>query len=327
MTEVDRPIMIACAGRSGSTVFYRMLSRHKHTGFLSTYNETLPSQTWLSIFSRLYEKRMVDAIRDHRLFPKPFSPYAFWRQFLPEIARHDKPPRPDDIPDEAIEPIRLTISRVLAYQGKTRFVFRVTGWARMAFFDRIFPDALFIWLNRNPIDVVSSWLRAGWLNVTSGPDSEHWEWGDVPEGLLQVWREMGGGPLLSAAVKTELDLADIRRNVELFPGRCLECRYEDLVRRPLECMKETLDFCDLRWDGDFERVVRSTEIHNGVDKWRRYLSVEEGELLNRFFERCDEQRMSTQGRVGGRCAAGPVRAPVPRRGLGLGCRRPTGGEV
>ena len=82
MIEVRRPIMIVCARRSGSTVYYRMLSRHKDTGFLSTYNQAFPSQTWLSVFSRLYQQPMVGKIRDHRVFPKPFSPYAW---FLSEI--------------------------------------------------------------------------------------------------------------------------------------------------------------------------------------------------------------------------------------------------
>ena len=327
MTDVRRPIMIVCAGRSGSTVYYRMLSRHRDTGFLSTYNEAFPSQTWLSVLSRLYEQPMLGPIRDHRVFPKPFSPYTFWQQFLPDIARHDRPPGPDEIPDDAMNAARRTISRVLAYQGKTRFVFKVTGWARMALFDKIFPDIRFIWLSRNPIDVVSSWLRVGRLNVTSAPDSEDWEWGDVPGRLLQTWREMGGGPLLSAAVKTELDLADIRRNMKLFPGRCLECRYEDLVRRPLECMRETLAFCDLQWDDDFESIVRTTELHHNVDKWRKYLSVEDGDLVKEFFSRCDGRRRSGQARVTGPCAPVPTRPPVPRHVVGLDCRKPTGIEV
>ena len=280
-----------------------------------------------TVFSRLYQQPMVGKIRDHRVFPKPFSPYAFWQQFIPDIARHDTPPHPDRIPAEAIDAARRAISSVLAYQGKTRFVFKVTGWARQTLFDRIFPDPRFIWLSRNPIDVVSSWLQAGWLNVTTDPDSKDWEWGDVPERLLRTWRDMGGGPLLSAAVKTELDLTDIRRSVELFPGRCLECRYEDLVKRPLECMRETLEFCDLQWDDDFERTVRSTALHNNVDKWRKYLSAEDGDRLSQFFNRCDGPRRSRQARAKGPRVSAPVCASVPRRVSGLGSRGPTGEEM
>ena len=41
----------------------------------------------------------------------------------------------------------------------------------MAYFDRIYPDARFVFLQRDPRSVVSSWIKAGWLDVTSAPDT------------------------------------------------------------------------------------------------------------------------------------------------------------
>ena len=164
---------------------------------------------------------------------------------------------------------------------------KFTGWARMAYFNRIFPDALFIYLKRDPLDVVSSWMQAGWLNVASAIDDETWEWGDVPEAYRQIWKELGGGRLLSAAVKTQLDRDDLRRNVAQFPGRCYELQYEDLIVKPHKYVRDTLDFCELDWYDAFNDVISTTTIHNYNQKWKQYMSEKEGERVQEFFRQAD----------------------------------------
>ena len=282
-TRVHKPIIISCAGRSGSTLFYRLLARHPDVAWLSTWNHKFPTQTWLAIFSRLYRHQSVARLRDSYWFPKPFSAYRFWKRFLPDIARHDRPLFAEDVADEAVEPLRREVSRLLRYQGRERFITKVTGWARMAYFNRIFPDARFIYLRRDPVAIMSSWVKAGWLNVTAEIDSEGWEWGTVPHSYKIIWKDLGGGPLLSAAVKTQLDIDDLQRNTAQFAGRCLELDYEDLVRDPLTTMRRTLDFCELEWDPSFRGAVRSTIVYDYSNKWKQHLTPSDGERVRRFF--------------------------------------------
>jgi hypothetical protein len=290
MTQIDRPILIVGTGRSGSTVFHRVLARHRDVGFLSTLNQSFPSWTWLSVFSRLYPLHTFAKIRDHRLFPKPFSPYRFWEQYLPGITRHDRPLVPEDVPEVSIEPLRRTIGKILRLQGKTRFVAKITGWSRMAYFHRVFPEMRFIYLKRQPRDVVSSWIQAGWLNVSVPVDGDSWEWGDVPEEYIAIWRDMGRHPILSAAIKTQLDIDDIRRNMALFPGRCFELDYEAFVSDPFGQLRATLAFAELDWSADFERSIRETAIRDCTDKWKQFMSQEEGDLLAAFFERVQDAK-------------------------------------
>lgn len=285
MVSLDKPIFIVCAGRSGSTMLYRILGRHKDLGWLSTYNQKWPAQLYLSVLSRLYGRRAFDRIRNHYYFPKPFSAYRFWQRYLPGIDRHDSPLTANDVPQEAIEPLRRDIARVLRYQNKRRFLTKVTGWARIGYFDRIFPEAVFIYLRRDPMSIVDSWIRAGWLNVTADIDSPEWEWGQVPEAYRAIWRQMGGGPLLSAAIKIQLDVDDLKRNVAQFPTRCHEVAYEDLVTNPHRCLRDILAFCDLEWTDEFERLITPSEVRNYSDRWRQQLSEDEGKLLHEFFAR------------------------------------------
>ena len=283
--SLKKPIIIVCAGRSGSTMLYRLLGRHKDVGWLSTYNQQLPAHLWVSALSRLYGREAFDPIRNHYAFPKPFSAYRFWHRYLPGIDRHDRPLTAADVPRSAIEPLRRDIAAVLRYQNKTRFLTKVTGWARMAYFDQIFPDAVFIYLRRDPVSIVDSWIRAGWLNVTADIDSPDWEWGPVPEAYQQIWRQLGGGPLLSAAMKIQLDVDDIRRNVAQFPTRSHEVAYEDLVTNPHRALREVLRFCDLEWTDSFESLITPSEVRNYSNRWKEERSVEDGKLLREFFVR------------------------------------------
>ena len=174
---------------------------------------------------------------------------------------------------------------------------KVTGWARMAYFARVFPDIRFLYLKRRPISVVASWLKAGWLNVTGDIDGEGWEWGEVPEAYRCIYRDLGGGGVLSAAVKTQLDLDDLRRNVALFPGRCYEVDYEDLVQDPHRYFRETLEFCELDWDAEFERVIEATGIRNFADRWKKQVPADDAARIQEFFDRVEAERAAVPGRA------------------------------
>ena len=277
--------MIMCAGRSGSTMYYRVIARHREVGFLSSWHQKFPRLTWLAISSRLYGMRPFNRVRHNSWFPKPFAPYAFWDRYVPGIARHDRPLVSEDVPNESIEPLRRAIAQVLKYQGATRFLMKVTGWARMACFDRVFPDMMFVHLRRRPISVVASWLKAGWLNVAGDIDSANWEWGEVPEPYRRIYRDLGGRPVLAAAIKTQLDIDDIRRNIAMFPGRCYELNYEDLVVDPHRYFRETLEFCELAWDDDMTRVIETAGIRNCSDRWKQQIPGEDARVILEFFDR------------------------------------------
>jgi len=286
--NVHKPILIVGTGRCGSTMLHRLLARHEGLGWLSTFNEVFPTQTWLSVFSNLYRLPWLGQGLKHKpYFPKPFEAYKFWEHYLPGFSRRDKPQTADDVPEGAIGPVRRAVERVLRYQGRPRFLVKVTGWSRMAYFDRIFPDMLFIFLNRGYRSVVSSWVQAGWLDVTSPPDSPDWQWGPVPERYYELWKELGASPILSAAVKIRMDLDDIQANMARFPDRCLKVQYEDLITKPRETLGAMLDFIGLPFSPRFERELAHMHFYNPINKWKEHLTEEEGDTILEFFRRAE----------------------------------------
>ncbi|MEJ7803733.1 MAG: sulfotransferase, partial [Candidatus Limnocylindria bacterium] len=68
-SRVEQPLIIVGTGRCGSTMLHRLLARHEQVGCLSTWNETFPSQTWLSASSNLYRSPLPHRLKEWKGFP------------------------------------------------------------------------------------------------------------------------------------------------------------------------------------------------------------------------------------------------------------------
>ena len=283
----QRPLIVVGTGRCGSTFLHRLLAFHGELGWLSTFNETFPRQHWLSAFSRLYSAPLPRGLKEWKAFPKPFEAYRFWETYLPGFSRRESPQAPEEIDAAMIEPVRRATGRVLRYHGRDRLLVKVTGWARMAYFERIYPDAVFAFLQRDPRSVVSSWIKAGWLDVTSAPDTPDWQWGAVPDEYLAAWTDLGGGPQLSTALKIRLDLDDIAANTALLPGRVHELTYEALITEPESTLRELCRFAGLEWTPAFARVVAETEFYDSTKTSRKHLTDAEGARVLEFMQRTE----------------------------------------
>ena len=268
-------------------MLHRLLARHEQVGWLSTWNETFPSQPWLSAASNFYRGPLPDRLKEAKAFPKPFEAYRFWEHYLPGFSRRDRPQTASDVHEPGIDPVRRATARILRSQRRERLLVKVTGWSRVAYFDRIYPDALFVSLRRDPRAVVSSWIKAGWLDTTSPPSSEEWQWGAVEPALLQLWEELGGGPVLSAALKIHLDLADVTANLTTVPGRWREVWYEDVISTPEPVLRELCDFAGLGWTPQFASEVESMGFYDPSGKWRRHLTDADGDRVLDFLRRAD----------------------------------------
>lgn len=132
------------------------------------------------------------------------------------------------------------------------------------FIARALPDAPIILMRRNPMDTCLSNFRQ-----LFAPESAYHAYSFD---LLDIGRYYLRFDRL------------VRRWIELFPGRILELRYEDLVDDQAGTTRRVLDFCGLPWDEAclrFDRAagavptasaaqVRSSMTREYLQRWKRY---------------------------------------------------------
>ncbi len=149
---------------------------------------------------------------------------------------------------------------------------------RIPFFDRLYGDALFVLLWRDPRENLSSimeaWKARRWVTY---PALDGWD-GSWSLLLPPGWRDLKGRPLpqIAAAqweVTNRIALADLRT---LPARRWMSLRYWDLVANPRRAVAAICRFAGLELDAALERrvseplpVSRHTQTPPAQDKWRR----------------------------------------------------------
>jgi Sulfotransferase family len=146
---------------------------------------------------------------------------------------------------------------------------------RVPFLTRVFPEARFIYLYRDPRQVLSSMIEA-WTTGRFRTYPQLPGWTGPAWSLLLVpgWRELGGRPLheivaaqWNAATRLLLD------DLEALPvERCTIVRYDALVADPTAEIRRLYEAIGLDWD-EAEvslRLSKYTVSPPDPDKWRRH---------------------------------------------------------
>jgi uncharacterized protein (TIGR03032 family) len=145
---------------------------------------------------------------------------------------------------------------------------------RVPFLAAAYPDALFIYLYRDPRETISSMLDA-WRSgrFVTYPDLPGWE--GPPWSLLLVpgWRELAGKDLAEVvarqwAIATSQLLDDL---AALPPGRWCVASYDRLVAEPRAEIEHLCQFTGLGWDRALTSPLplsRSTLTSPEPEKWR-----------------------------------------------------------
>jgi hypothetical protein len=200
------PVFVLCMGRSGSTLLRFLLDAHPE--LVCPPETSLPALCGqLSVVWSLIEGAPLAAERDAA------------------------PPR---VPDAAVGGIRRMLDEMtgsyLERRGKRLFCDKSLGSARFAdLLTQIYPGARFLCLYRHPMDVIRSGLDAC-------------PWGLNGYGFDQYIVESPGNSVLALA-RYWLDHATLIHEVEMTqPERCHRIRYEDLVEKPEEIMREVYEF-------------------------------------------------------------------------------------
>ncbi|OOG51322.1 sulfotransferase [Rhodanobacter sp. C01] len=256
----DRPVFIVSSPRSGSTLLFETLARASGLYTIGRESHSLIEGTpGLGASELGYDSNRLDVSA-----ATPTLVEALRRRFLADL--HD---RDGKAPGQ--RPLRM-----LEKTPKNAL--------RIPFLAKVFPEARFIYLHRDPRETLSSmieaWQSGGFRTYPNLPG-----WTGLPWSLLLVpgWRDLIGRPLpeIVAAqwnTTTRILLDDLDA---LPPGRCHVARYDAFLADPAAEVARLCGELGFDWDRPLDSALplsRYTVTEPAPDKWRRH-----EDLINRVL--------------------------------------------
>jgi uncharacterized protein (TIGR03032 family) len=253
-SRFERPIFIIAPPRSGTTLAFETLSRSPSVWTIGGESHRIiegivslrpAAHGWES--NRLSEGDASEQIKE-----------ALCRRFLAEL-RDRNGGRP--APDGAVRLLEKTPKNAL----------------RIPFLNALFPDAVFVYIHREPEESLASMIAA-WESgrFVTYPDLPGWQ-GSLPWSLLLTpgWRKLAGKPLPEVVASqwstaTRVALSDLER---LPPERWCVTGYHALVADPRGEIERICRFAGLAWEDPLDEELplsRHTLTPPDPDKWREH---------------------------------------------------------
>jgi hypothetical protein len=260
----DRPIFIVSAPRAGSTLLFETLARARGAVSIGDESHSLIE----GIPSLAPSTRGFESNRLYASDATPAVALSLRNRFLDQL--HDR----DGHRVDGIRRIRM-----LEKTPKNAL--------RIPFLRAVFPEARFVYLHREPRQVIASMIES-WRSGRFVTYPQLPGWTGAPWSLLLVpgWQDLVGRPLdaivggqWAATMRTLLDDLD-----DVPAGHRLGVDYAALLAEPAVQLRRICDWAELEWDRPLDRSLplsRYTMSAPNDDKWRLHEVEVERQLADR----------------------------------------------
>ena len=276
-TKLTKPIIIVGTGRCGSTVFHRLLAKHPGVMWLSGFCDHYPTRPE-------WNRRAVEAMGNpllRRLLGWKIQPgecYDFWDRHAFGFSEPCRDLVRADVTTRVKKQVRGVMESMLT-ASRHRLLIKITGWPRLGYLNEIFEDAKFIHLVRDGRAVANSLLHVDFWRGWRGPQG--WRAGQLSAEDLAAWESYDRSFVALAAIEWRIQMRAMeaaRRALD--PSQFLEIKYEAFCERPLETVRQVLEFSDLPSPPAFEREIAAAPIRNTNERWRDGLTVAQQRILD-----------------------------------------------
>jgi len=274
--KVQKPIFIVGVGRSGSTVFHRMLCEHPNVAWLSSQCSRHPNRMSSNKFVMkaidypVIGKILIKNLRHGEL-------YDFWEYHCKGFRGPFRDLLPEDVKKNTKEKIQNLMSQTLT-KKRSRLLIKITGWPRIGFLHEIFNDAKFIHILRDGRAVTNSMINVKFWHGWSGPNN--WRWGQLTPSQNEEWERYDKSFIVLACIQWKI-LMDAMEKAKRYVNKndYFEVKYEDLSSHTMNVFKDVVEFCDLEWSRKFEKSIDNYELKNKNYKWKKEFTKDQQKIV------------------------------------------------
>lgn len=283
----EPPIFVIGAGRSGSSIFHQMFTEHPRVAWMSSLCDRRPG----NLATHHWLMRMLDVPGVGALAKRRFESaecYEYWDHFFPGFSRPCRDLAATDATPQAIAALRRAAESLVTAK-RPRLLVKVTGWPRLGFLHKVFPEARFVHVYRDGRAFANSLLQVDFWRGWQGP--EQWRWGPLSPEFAREWEAHDRSFVALAGIQWKLLMRAAEAARKAVPADVLlEVRYEDFARQPAESFRKAAAFCGLDWMDRFEAKLARYRVESANHKWRQDLDAGQqatllavlGEDLKRF---------------------------------------------
>jgi hypothetical protein len=279
-----RVAFLVGAGRSGTTLLYKLLCLHPAVGYISNYENRsgwFPDglaprvvagrvdakvQAWFNRGNAYF----VDRPWLKKLFPTPHEGESVYRACGVPLF-----PRPGQLPDASTaERLCRRFERMRRRAGAEVFLSkRTANNRRIPYLEAIFPAARYVHLVRDGRDVAQSLSTVEWWD-------DHTVWWD---GRTPVEMERSGESRLAICARNWVrELEELRTQLRsIAPERVIELRFEALLREPHAQLARILGFLGLEFTPGYRAAIDSLQLRPSQARWGRDWDAQQLECVLR----------------------------------------------
>jgi len=285
-------VFVTGAPRSGTSVVFDLLTAHKKTAWIPQRLAASPEKLRLAANARrlhwpLLGEFFLERRSEWRSVPEPAMGDDFWKHYVPGFTPPDEDPfipGPDQVLEEEADRLRRAVASICDTQHRGLFAAEYSGFPRYALLKKVFPQARFLRVVRDPRSVAYHMVKrvAGeHADRAIWPHCEKWT-ALMPDPLKQRLNELDPTPLNFCGVLVRWFHQLYEQEAEALPqGDFQEIAYSDLLSRPKPTLKKTLRFLDLPFDRRIAYYLKFHDLQKSNIRTNRNLNETEADQLAR----------------------------------------------
>jgi hypothetical protein len=274
------PVFLIGTGRCGSSLLLQLLGYHPAFSWQSHWTSWLPGGGRWAFTQRIHDLPGAWRLAVNpasRAIPQPTESYRLLRAATDGLFTAPRELRAEELTPVAAAKLHELVARHNQASARHRFLLKHTGFPRVAYLRAAFPDARFIHVVRDGRAVASSLCKVDWWSGEG-----QWGWGPLDRADRALYAESGHHEIVLAGLYWKVLMAEYARARAETPSEALlEIRYDALVRRPVDTLRQILTFLDMPEHARLWERLAETPLMDEDDRWRRALTQDEVGWLER----------------------------------------------